>query len=685
MPLLLRPIARARVGLRFIPFSKPTSSQLRHFHVTLPQLMNPLLPFESIIDELNNQDLEEDNKKLKQKNKKFEIEYAATQRSVGMTITKPPSVSGGGSGSGNGDGKGSGSKDDPNHEMSEKKKKSEERKKKWADRLKRLNSFFFKCLETAGITLSSVVILGLAGFTYHRVYYTHVLDKIDSAFDVGDPAFELTMHKRSNSNGENWIDRPQQKLLDDIVNGKITGRYFLLIGEKGTGKTSILLESMRKVKGCNCTFIDAHSDPEILRIRLGRAIKFEYHEDYIGSLFSIKGPRDTTALLDIERAFNKMEEVAVERVKRTKKPMVVVINNAHLIKADEEGDKIVELLQHKAESLSGSGLVTIIFNSDDYWLYERLKQKGTRLDVINVRDLSRAESIEALQISRDRHYTNDKLDAELANKVYDMIGGRPQHLAQVARRSDILNACNEIIDREKTWVLNQCGLLGMDMDDDVMESGKFSTSAMLLVKALVELDKERVITVSKNQDGPDETFIEHKLPELPLWRARQIMTRGDYIQHYDNLNIFTIDSHSQVKADSVPMMRAFHEIATQPGFDKLLEETCQRVSDIESLGRTREIVAKDLILGGNYKVKAGRDNNPKFSYEISMEDYSGDGDNDDIMMEDLGKKREVWQTRLNALNNWYVAPANVEPDILDIDRDNDPADDSNREPEAPAA
>jgi hypothetical protein len=84
------------------------------------------------------------------------------------------------------------------------------------------------------------------------------------------------------------------------------------------------------------------------------------------------------------------------------------------------------------------------------------------------------------------------------------------------------------------------------------------------------------------------------------------MTRADFIQSYDHINIFTITSTADVRADSVPMQRAFREICSEPGFRDHLEATLQRISDIESLGRTRELVAKDLVLGGRYKIMKGK-------------------------------------------------------------------------------
>lgn len=137
---------------------------------------------------------------------------------------------------------------------------------------------------------------------------------------------------------------------------------------------------MHKTKGLCCSIMEAHADPEIFRIRLGKALDYEFHEDYIGSLFSIRGPRETTALLDIERALNKLEKVALAHRSRTKdaQPLVMIINGMHMVHDDEIGRDLVELLQQRAESWAASGLVTMIFNSDDYWC--RMPPRAPLLD-----------------------------------------------------------------------------------------------------------------------------------------------------------------------------------------------------------------------------------------------------------------------------------------------------------------
>lgn len=627
-----------------------------------------------------------------------EMNASSDSKSQGNTTATVAASAGGSLGNGGGSGGGGGGppkgpNEDPSKEEEQKKALEEEEAMEeeepeepphssFRQFMERFGRFVFKCLETMGITLSSVGVLGLSGFLYHKFYNQHVLEKIDSAFEHGDPAYQLAIHKKTNKRSEEqgedlddesedlspfWVTRPQQLLLDDIVGGKIRGRYFLVVGEKGTGKTTLIMEAMKKINGHNVAIFDAHADPEIFRIRLGKALNFAFNEDYIGSLFSIRGPRDTTALLDIERAFNKLEELAIKRrmLGKSDRPLVLIVNNSHLIKDNEEGIKLLELLQQKAEGMSGSELVTMIFNSDDYWVYEKLKKLGTRLELINVRDFNRKETVSVLQFMRNKYFPSGKypeyqLDEHVSHQIYDLIGGRPQHISQVARHRDVFRACHEIIDREKTWFLNQCGLLGEEMDDDVMESGKFSTSAMLLMREFVEMDRKHMNTlISKALPDSKDVHKEHHLPELPLWRSRQIMTRPDYIQQYDNLNIFTVDSDLRVRADSVPMMRAFHEIASQPQFDELLDETVQRVGDIESLGRTREIVMKDLALGSNYEVHSGDNKAVVTMHTKAAKDDDGSGQ---ILLEEISKsdhRKRWWNKRMGRFDQSYMPEADV--------------------------
>jgi hypothetical protein len=143
---------------------------------------------------------------------------------------------------------------------------------------------------------------------------------------------------------------------------------------------------------------------------------------------------------------------------------------------------------------------------------------------------------------------------------------------------------------------------------------------MVLANALYKLYHE----MDANYD-PKEG---HILPSFPLHRARFIMTRSDFIRQHHDLSIFSIDSHAVVRADSVPMQRAFNEICAEPGFEEFLDATLERIGAIESLGRTKELTFKDLWEGGKYRI-VQKDAKGRVQGEVEMETVAGKGDDDD--------------------------------------------------------
>lgn len=353
-------------------------------------------------------------------------------------------------------------------------------------------SLAYKMLESAATSFASVLVLAIgfaaAAYGYHKLYKRLQLKKMTNAFAPGDPVLELAAQGKGISkrpavvddNGQtvdehHWVERPEQATVNDIVAGHENGHYHLLIGEKGTGKSSMLIEAMRKVDGDGVAMFEAHADLEIFRIRLGKALDYEFHEDYIGGYFSERGPRDTTALLDIERALNKLEKVALLRRAEVGRPLVLIINQMHLIRDDEDGKDLFELLQQRAEQWAASNLVTMVFNSDDYWVYEQLKQLSTRMEVLSVQDLPKSAATAALKRYRARYF-GEFLSDDMATQVYDLVGGRLTFLNRVAKSNDMLKTCQKIMEVEKTYFLNQCWILGTEMDDDVMDQQKWAVS-----------------------------------------------------------------------------------------------------------------------------------------------------------------------------------------------------------------
>lgn len=332
-----------------------------------------------------------------------------------------------------------------------------------------------KMIEACATAFGSIIILGAAGYSYHAYYKWDILRKMERAFALGYSSLELAALGRhidsagshadlveSDNLDNDWIPRQEQKIIDAIVNGSLQGQYHLITGEKGTGKTSMLLKAMRKIGGEGVAMFEAHGDPEIFRIRLGKALDFEFHEDYVGSAFSFKGPRETSALLDIERAFNKMEKVAIKRKQKIGKPLVLIITGAHLVRDDEDGQDLLELIQQRAELWAASNLVTVVFNSDDYWTTERLMWQATRLRITPVHDIPKRIAIDSLRKFRASTFQEDVAD-DVLERVFDRIGGRLNSLTQVAKSRNMMETCHALCNREKRWLLNKCWVLGSDM------------------------------------------------------------------------------------------------------------------------------------------------------------------------------------------------------------------------------
>lgn len=57
---------------------------------------------------------------------------------------------------------------------------------------------------------------------------------------------------------------------------------FLLLGPKGTGKFSMLHDAIERNRADGIAVCEAHEDLEVFRIRFGKALNFEYHEDNYG-------------------------------------------------------------------------------------------------------------------------------------------------------------------------------------------------------------------------------------------------------------------------------------------------------------------------------------------------------------------------------------------------------------------
>ena len=103
------------------------------------------------------------------------------------------------------------------------------------------------------------------------------------------------------------------------------------------------------------------------------------------------------------------------------------------------------------------------------------------MEVLPVLDLYKERAITALQQYRAK-YHGETLPLESLEQVYDKVGGRLTFLDRVAKSHDMLKSCESICQAEKTWFLNQCWILGKEMDDDVMGQQKFAVRTLFALR-----------------------------------------------------------------------------------------------------------------------------------------------------------------------------------------------------------
>ena len=69
----------------------------------------------------------------------------------------------------------------------------------------------------------------------------------------------------------------------------------------------------------------------MFRLRLGKALDFDFMEDWQGSLFSRADPKQGGPALDVERAMNKLEKAALRYTRKKGRPLVLAFNSESMV------------------------------------------------------------------------------------------------------------------------------------------------------------------------------------------------------------------------------------------------------------------------------------------------------------------------------------------------------------------
>lgn len=193
-------------------------------------------------------------------------------------------------------------------------------------------------------------------------------------------------------------------------------------------------------------------------------------------------------------------------------------------------------------------------------------------------------------------------NGSLIEKAVEVVGGRLSYINKVAKSRDMVRMANEMLEVESAWLLSQIGLI-TDCDDDVMDEQKWSSCSWLLLQEFVRLrheqEKERADKIARGE-RPDNTHLQ--LPSIPYAQCRQIMTRADFLEDLDRKNIIAIDVNHNVRPDSMLILHAAMRVVEEADFQETIDSVRDRIDEIESLHRTRELTFKDLGPGDKIKL-----------------------------------------------------------------------------------
>ncbi|KAI0790574.1 hypothetical protein C8Q75DRAFT_806470 [Abortiporus biennis] len=446
--------------------------------------------------------------------------------------------------------------------------------------------------DSAISTVIGFTSLFVGGIAYVSWYRRHVLNKIERAFSPDyEPVLKLARHGEHSDEDyglENlwthYLRRKEQDLIDSIIHGQEAGRYFMLLGPKGTGKTTMVIDAMQACKAEGIAMCDAHPDLEVFRLRLGKAFNFQFNEDSQIGLFQRKEPRDGGAALDIERALDKLEEVALRYSLRRGRPLVIIINNVHSFQHNEDARNVLLQLQQRAEAWSASGVVTFVFSSDDFWPFWIMRNSSRNMEVVSVSDLTYQEAFNtSLSIRKKaKLLAESEQDVE---KAVRLLGGRLSYIQGAARADSMLAHAHEMLALEKAWLLSQIGLIE-DYDEDVVQKQKWSSCSWLLLREFVRLMQEGekdLMTQIRQGKKAMEDLLNLPLPKIPYHRCCQIMTRADFLEELDRRSIVAIDINHDVTPDSGLLLRAAREVVEEKGFDEVLTNVRRKIYGTEIL------------------------------------------------------------------------------------------------------
>ncbi|CAG8783923.1 20780_t:CDS:2, partial [Gigaspora rosea] len=206
--------------------------------------------------------------------------------------------------------------------------------------------------------------------------------------------------------------------------GKHLANYHVVVGEHGTGKTTLSIIAARKVgRGVIYVKIKGNTeDLEGLGNALGKAINFKESVSLTGYLTRKIMGSDSIQPggSKWESALDAFERAAAVYKKKYKQPPVLVFDNISVL--SKSNPKILDQLQENAKESADEKKYIVVFVTSDGSVPKRMLARSAwsraGKDILEIGDLTENEAIDYLT---NKHKVCNDTEAK---KLYELIGGR---------------------------------------------------------------------------------------------------------------------------------------------------------------------------------------------------------------------------------------------------------------------